>query len=251
MKKSRKIELVTKEPPPEDLQEYITWILTQDAGNNPVDDLTGERAARNQGRYHVWFIPGTTTDENKITRTCAVPSNTHILILAATSDSSYLEHEGAQDDGHLLAIAKEIAKLHKDVEITITDNEGNGETFGVKDANNPQEGELKLIETPAFPIIIAENNIYKKLYRVRGGYTHLAIVAWGIRVKLLEPGKYRLIMKAHHDGTPKDQPLEVKNLKVPVPRFNLDIEYELIAIAEKAAIVEKEKPIPSFAKYPE
>ena len=241
---SRKIELVTKEPPPEDLQEYIMWVLTQDAGNNPVDDFTGERAARNQGRYHVWFIPGTTTDENKITRTCTVPSNTEILILAATSDSSYLEHEGAQDDGHLLAIAKEIAKLHKDVEITITDDDGKGETFRVKDANNPQEGELKLSEAPAFPIIIPENNIYKKLYRVRGGYTHLAIVAWGIKVKLLEPGEYELIMKAHHDGTPKDQPLKVKNLEVPIARFNLDIEYTLTAIAEKGSLS-------PFAKYPE
>jgi len=242
VKKSRKIELVTKEPPPEDLQEYITWILTQDAGNNPVDDFTGERAARNQGRYHVWFIPGTTTDENKITRTCAVPSNTQILILAATSDSSYLEHEGAQDDGHLLAIAKEIAKLHKDVEITITDDEGNGETFGVKDANNPQEGELKLIETPAFPIVIPIDNIYRQLYGVRGGYTHIAVVALGIKVKLKD-GKYTLIMKAHHDGT--SQPLEVDNVKVDAPLFNLDLEYHLTAIPE-----EEQTPYP-FDKYSE
>ena len=120
-----KIEIITRNPSSEELQEYITWILTQDANDNPAIDLTGEKADRNQGRYKVWFIPGATDYENKINRTCTVPSKTEILILAATSDSSYLEHEGAEDDDHLLEIASEIAKLHKDVEITIIDDTGN------------------------------------------------------------------------------------------------------------------------------
>ena len=101
----------------------------------------------------------------------------------------------------------------------------------------------KLIEAPAFPIIIPENNIYKQLYTVKGGYTHLAIVAWGIKVKL-EPGKYTLILKAHHDATPQDRLYMVRNMKVDARRFNLDIEYMLTAIAEKG-------PLSTFAKYPE
>jgi hypothetical protein len=238
-----KIEVIPGGPSEKDLQEYITWYLTQDASKNPLNDVTGERAARNQGRYEVWFIPGTTTHKDKITRRCAIPSNREILILAATSDSSYLEHKDAKNDGQLLEIARVVAKLHKDVEIRIRDEAGNEEkTFGVRDANNPQEGELKLIEGPAFPIVIPENNIYRQLYGVGGGYTHLAVVALGIKVKLKD-GKYTLIMKAHHDGT--SQPLAADNLKVDAPPFNLDIEYQLTAIPE-----EEQTPYP-FNKYPE
>ena len=235
----RKIDIITKNPSSEDLQEYITWILTQDANNNPALDLTGEKAARNQGRYKVWFIPGATDYKNKITRTCTVPSNSEILILAATSDSSYLEHEGAEDDNHLMEIAREIAKLHKDVEITIIDDSGEKYTFRVKHAEKPEKDELQLIEAPAFRITIPENNIYKQLYYVKGGYTHLAIVAWGIKVKL-EPGKYTLILKAHHEA----QALIVRKLKVDVRSFNLDIEYNLTAIPEKESLT-------PFAEYPE
>jgi hypothetical protein len=237
-----KIEVIGQ-PSGQDVQEFIAWALTQDAAQNPLNDPTGERAARNQGRYRVWFIPGTTTHKDKITRTCAVPSNREILILAATSDSSYLEHKDAKNDGQLLEIARAVAKLHRDVEIRIRDEAGNEEkTFGVRDANNPQEGELKLIEGPAFPIVIPVNNIYRQLYGVGGGYTHLAVVALGIKVKLKD-GKYRLIMKAHHDGT--SQPLKVDNLEVDAPRFNLDLEYQLSAIPE-----EEETAYP-FNKYPE
>ena len=237
-----KIEVIGQ-PSGQDVQEFIAWALTQDAAQNPLNDPTGERAARNQGRYRVWFIPGTTTHKDKITRTCAVPSNREILILAATSDSSYLEHKDAKNDGQLLEIARAVAKLHRDVEIRIRDEAGNEEkTFGVRDANNPQEGELKLIEEPAFPIVIPVNNIYRQLYGVGGGYTHLAVVALGIKVKLKD-GKYRLIMKAHHDGT--SQPLKVDNLEVDAPRFNLDLEYQLSAIPE-----EEETAYP-FNKYPE
>ncbi len=232
-------ELIIKKPSSEELQEYITWILTQDANNNPAKDSTGEKAARNQGRYKVWFIPGATNDENKITRTCTVPSNTEILILAATSDSSYLEHKGAEDDDHLLEIAKEIANLHRDIEITIIDESGKKYTFLVNDAKNPKNDELQLIEAPAFPIIIPENNIYKDYYYVKGGYTHLAIVAWGIKVKL-EPGKYTLILKAQHDA----KLLKVRNLDIDARRFKLDIDYFLTAIAEKGSLS-------PFAKYPE
>jgi hypothetical protein len=237
-----KIEVIGQ-PSGQDVQEFIAWALTQDAAQNPLNDPTGERAARNQGRYRVWFIPGTTTHKDKITRTCAVPSNREILILAATSDSSYLEHKDAKNDGQLLEIARAVAKLHRDVEIRIRDEAGNEEkTFGVRDANNPQEGELKLTEEPAFPIVIPVNNIYRQLYGVGGGYTHLAVVALGIKVKLKD-GKYRLIMKAHHDGT--SQPLKVDNLEVDAPRFNLDLEYQLSAIPE-----EEETAYP-FNKYPE
>jgi hypothetical protein len=174
---------------------------------------------------------------------CTVPSNTEILILAATSDSSYSEHKGAEDDDHLLEIAREIAKLHRDIEVTIIDGSGNKDTFLVKDAKNPKKDELELIEAPAFPLIFPENNIYKDLYKVVGGYTHLAIVAWGIKVKL-EPGKYTLILKAQHDPTPKDQPLKVRNLNIDAGRFNLHIEYTLTAIAEKGSLS-------PFAKYSE
>jgi len=214
-----KIDLITKKPPAQDLREYITLILTQETSNNPVTDPTGERAARNQGRYEVWFIPGGIHNENKITRECTVPSDKEILILAATADSSYLEHRVAEKDDQLLAIAKETAKLHKNVEITIGhDGGGNKQTFREKD--------LELIETSAFPIIIPEDNIYKILYGVKGGFTRLAVVGWGIKVKL-EPGEYTLILKAQHDAA---------SIKVPglpvlhAPRFNLDIEYKLTAI---------------------
>jgi hypothetical protein len=239
-----KIDIITKNPSSEELQEYITWILTQDANNNPAVDLTGEKAARNQGRYKVWFIPGAINYENKITRTCTVPSKTEILILAATSDSSYLEHGdmehgGAEDDNHLLEIAREIAKLHKDIEITISNDSGKKYTFLVKDAQKPEKDELQLIEAPAFRIIIPANNIYKELYNVIGGYTHLAIVAWGIKVKL-EPGKYKLTLKARHDA----RDLIVRNLRVHARSFKLDIEYNLTAIPEKESLT-------PFAEYPE
>jgi hypothetical protein len=209
-----KIHLITKKPSPRDLQEYITWILTQETKVNPATDPTGERAARNQPRDGMWFIPGAIHNENKITRECTVPSNTEILILAATADSSYLEHSVAKKDNQLLAIAKEVAKLHKNVEITIG-HDGGGEFR-----------DLKLIETPAFPITIPEDNIYKILYGVKGGFTHLAVVGWGIKVKL-EPGEYTLILKAQHDSAS----INVPGLPVlHAPRFNLDIEYKLTAI---------------------
>lgn len=238
-----KVNVITKNPSSEELQEYITWILTQDANNNPAIDFTGEKAARNQGRYKVWFIPGATDYAGKINRTFTVPSKTEILILAATSDSSYSEHKGAEDDNHLLEIAREIAKLHKDVEITIIDDSGKKDTFLVEDAENPKKNELQLMEAPAFPIIIPANNIYKQQYSVNGGYTHLAIVAWGIKVKL-EPGDYTLILKARHKPTPENQPLIVRKLKVHAPSFNLDIECKLTAIVEK-------QPLTPFAEYPE
>jgi hypothetical protein len=214
-----RIDLITKKPPPQDLREYITWMLTQETSINPVTDPTGERAARNQGGYGVWFIPGGIHNENKITRQCTVPSNKEILILAATADSSYSEHRVAEKDDQLLAIAKETSKLHKNLEITIGhDGVSNEERFRDKD--------LEWIETPAFPIIIPDDNIYKILYSVKGGLTHLAAVGWGIKVKL-ERGEYTLILKAQHDA---------KSVKVPdlpelhAPRFNLDIEYKLTAI---------------------
>jgi hypothetical protein len=214
-----RIDLITKKPPAQDLREYITWMLTQETSINPVTDPTGERAARNQGGYGVWFIPGGIHNENKITRQCTVPSNKEILILAATADSSYSEHRVAEKDDQLLAIAKETSKLHKNLEITIGhDGVSNEERFRDKD--------LEWIETPAFPIIIPDDNIYKILYSVKGGLTHLAAVGWGIKVKL-ERGEYTLILKAQHDA---------KSVKVPdlpelhAPRFNLDIEYKLTAI---------------------
>jgi hypothetical protein len=236
-----KIDLVTKTPLPQDLQEYITWMLTQGASKNPVTDPTGERAARNQGRYKAWFIPGGIHNENKIFRECTVPANTEILILAATADSSYLEHKEAQDDGQLLAIAKETAKLHKNIEITISDDGGGmQQTFGVGDAKNPKKDDLQLIETSAFPIIIPEDNVYKILYGVKGGLTHLAIVGWGIKVKL-EPGKYKLILKAEHEA----EQVNVPGLPpLHAPRFKVDIEYTLTAIPEQG-------PLPLFAKYTE
>jgi hypothetical protein len=125
-----KNNLVSEKPSPEDLREYITWVLSQDANNNPVTDLTGERSSRHQGIDEVWYLPGGTHNENKIARECPVPSNTKILILAATSDSSYLEHKVAQNDDQLLAIAKETAKIHKNVEITIIDEGGTEQRFG-------------------------------------------------------------------------------------------------------------------------
>ena len=228
-----KIEIVTRKPTPKDLQEYITWVLSQDASENPVTDPSGERAARNQGRYRVWFIPGGIHNENKIARECPVPSNTEILILAATADSSYLEHKEAKNDDQLLAIAKATAKLHKNVEITISHE---------KDKEPRTFRDLELIEKAAFPIIIPENNIYKILYGVKGGFTHLAIVGWGIKVKLeASRSKYTLILKAEHDAGP----VQVKGLPpLHAPRFNLDIEYQLTAIAEKESLS-------SLAKYPE
>jgi hypothetical protein len=239
-----------KEPSDEDVKEYITWTLTQDASKNPANDFTGERAARNQGRYYVWFIPGTTTYEDKITRTCDVPSDAEILILAATSDSSYLEHKGAENDSQLLKIAEETAKLHKGVKIIIRDDKsGKEKKFGVEDASNPKDSELKIISKSAFPIVIPENNIYRLLYGVRGGYTHLAVAALGVKVKL-QSGKYTLTMKAHHDGTAPDRPLEIDGLKVAVPHFNLDIEYHL-TVRDISTIQDKEKPQNLFAKYPE
>jgi hypothetical protein len=234
-----KVNIITKNPASDELREYITWILSQDSNNNPALDPTGEKAARNQGRYNVWFIPGATDYAGKINRTCTVPSRTEILILAATSDSSYSEHKGAEDDKHLLEIAREIAKLHKDVEITIIDDSGNKDTFLVKNAKDPKKDELQLIEAPAFPIIIPANNIYKQKYKVNGGYTHLAIVAWGIKVKL-EPGDYTLILKARHDA----ESLIVRTLPVDAPSFNLDIEYKLTAIEEKQSLT-------PFNDYPE
>lgn len=238
-----KSQIIVEKPSPQDLQEYIIWALTQDESKNPLNDPTGERAARNQGRYGVWFIPGGITNENKITRECTVPSKTEILILAATSDSSYLEHKEAQNDDQLLAIAKEIAKLHKNVEIRIN-QEGSGEehTFRLEEVKSPKKDDnLELIEKPAFPIIFPENNIYKILYGVKGGFTHLAVVAWGIKVKL-EPGKYKLILKAQHDAAD----ISVPNGPGPIhaARFNLDIEYTLTAIAEKG-------PLSPFARYVE
>jgi hypothetical protein len=223
-------EIVATQPTENDLQEYIRWVLSQDASNNPVTDLTGERAARNQGRYGVWFIPGGIHNENKITRECTVPSNTEILILAATADSSYLEHKVAQNDDQLLRIAKATADLHENVKITIGHEGKESQTF---------QG-LKQIEKSAFPIIIPENNIYKIMYGVKGGFTHLAVVGWGIKVKL-EPGKYKLTLTAQHEvGSVKVDDLPPLH----APRFNLDIEYQLTAIAEKESLS-------SFAKYPE
>ena len=227
--RSEKIEVIPEGPSGEDLQEYITWVLTQDASKNPLNDFTGERSSRNQGRSDVWFIPGTTTHKGTITRTCDVPSNREIVILAATSDSSYLEHGDAKNDAQLLEIAMKVAKLHKDILIKIADDKGGWVRFEVADASN-QEGESKLIKRNAFPIIIPESNIYRQLYSVRGGYTHLAVVAFGIKVKL-KPGKYELIMQAHHDGT--SEPLEVDSVKVDAPPFNLDIKYDLNAREEK------------------
>jgi hypothetical protein len=214
-----KIDLITKKPSAKDLQEYITWILTQETNVNPATDPTGERAARNQRRDGIWFIPGGIHNENKITRECTVPSNREILILAYTADSSYSEHRAAQNDNQLLAIAKKTAELHKNVEITIGhDGGGNKQTFRDKD--------LERIETPAFEISIPEDNIYKILYGVKGGLTHLAVVGWGIKVKL-EPGEYTLILKAQHDA----ESIKVPDLPVlHAPRFNLDIEYKLTAI---------------------
>jgi hypothetical protein len=244
------LPLYHEKPSEEDLKEYITWTLSQDAAKNPAIDFTGERAARTQGRYPVWFIPGTTTNEDKITRACDVPSDTEILILAATSDSSYLEHKGARNDGQLRTIAEETAKLHKGVKIIIRDESGKEKEFGVEDASKRKEGEgLQIISKAAFPIIIPENNIYKQLYGVRGGYTHLAVAALGIKVKLT-PGKYTLVMKARHDGTPPDQPLEIDGLKIDVPRFNLDIEYKL-TVRDTTSIQGREKPQNPFANYPE
>jgi len=214
-----RIDLVTKKPSPQDLREYITWILTQETNVNPATDPTGERAARNQRRDGIWFIPGGIDNKNKITRECNVPSKREILILAYTADSSKSEHSVAQNDNQLLAIAKEIAKLHKKVEITIGHDGGeNKQTFLDKD--------LELIETPAFPISIPDNNIYKDLYGVKGGDTHLAIVGWGIKVKL-EPGEYTLILKAQHEPAS----INVPGLPEPVyaRSFNLDIEYKLTA----------------------
>jgi hypothetical protein len=237
-----KIEVVAKKPTSEDLQEYITWILSQDASNNPVTDSTGERAARGQGRYRAWFIPGGIHNEDKMVRECTVPANTEILILAATADSSYLEHKVANNDDQLLAIAKETAKLHKNVEITISDEGGTEQqTFRVEEAKNPRKDDLELVERHAFPMIIPKNNIYKILYGVKGGFTHLAIVGWGIKVKL-EPGKYRLILKAEHEA----ESITVPGLPGPLhsPRFNLDIEYTITAIAEKGSLS-------PFAKYEE
>jgi hypothetical protein len=239
-----KIDLVANGPTEQDLQEYITWVLTQDASKNPLTDLTGERAARNQGRKGVWFVPGGTHNENQIVRECTVPANTEILIFAATADSSYLEHKQAKNDDQLLAIAKETAKLHKNVEITISHDKGKVQkthTFGVKNARKSRKDDLELIEVRAFPIIFPEDNAYRILYGVKGGYTHLAIVGWGIKVRL-EPGKYKLILKAQHEA----ESIDVEGLPEPLhsPRFNLDIIYTLSAI-------EEEKPLSPFNDYPE
>lgn len=227
-----KIELVTTKPPAEDLQEYITWVLSQEASRNPVTDPTGERAARNQGRYRAWFIPGGIHNENKITRECTVPSNREILILAATADSSYSEHKVARNDDQLLEIAKEVAKLHKNVEITIS-HEGGKERQTFRD--------LEVIEKSAFEINFPEDNVYRVLYGVKGGFTRLAVVGWGIKVRL-DPGEYTLILKAEHDA---------KSINVPglpplhAPRFNLDIEYKLTALGQE------EPPSSSLARYTE
>jgi hypothetical protein len=215
-----KVHLISKKPSARELQDYLTWILTQETSINPVTDPTGERSARNQAINRVWFIPGGIHNENKITRECTVPSGTEILILAATADSSYLEHgKVAQNDNDLLAIAKETATIHRNLELTIGhDGLSNKQTF--------RDGDLDWIETPAFPIIFPDDNIYKILYGVKGGFTRLAAVGWGIKVKL-EPGEYTLILKSQHDATP------IKPPRLPVlhsPRFNLDIEYKLTAI---------------------
>jgi hypothetical protein len=236
-----KIYDVDKNPPAEDLQEYITWVLSQEISENPVTDPTGERAARNQGRYKVWFIPGGIHNENKIARECTVPSNTEILILAATADSSYLEHKDAKSDDQLLNIAKATADIHKKVEITIGERDKEPEKFR----------DLKLIQKDAFPIIFPENNIYKILYGVKGGFTHLAVVGWGIKVKL-QGGKYTLTLRAEHDA--KD--IKVPGLRSPVyaPRFNLDIEYQLTAVPEQPPQKPRtaiEGPPYRFANYAE
>jgi hypothetical protein len=214
-----KIHVVNKNPPAEDLKEYITWMLTQETSKNPVTDPTGERAARNQGIDGLWFIPGGIHNENKITRECTVPSNREILILAATADSSYLEHSVAKDDNQLLAIAKETAKLHRNLEITIGHD-------GVNNKERFRNGDLDWIEKPAFPINIPDDNIYKILYGVKGGFTRLAAVGWGIKV-MLEPGEYTLILKSEHPAdTIKVPPLP----ELYSPRFKLHIEYKLTAI---------------------
>jgi hypothetical protein len=240
--KTERIVVTSEKPSSRDLQEYITWVLTQEAGTNPVDDDVGERAAQNQGKYHIWFLPGATSHKDTLYRTCTVPADTELLILAATSDSSYLEHVDAQDDEHLLEIAKKIAELHRDVKITIKDmnDEASLKTYEIKDARNRQQGELELVIADSFPIVIPKNNIYKRLYGVKGGYTHIAAVGWGIKIKL-KRGKYIVTMQAHHDQVS----LEVRGLKFDAPSFNLNIEYEITAIEEKQSL-----KLP-FANYPQ
>src|SRR5574341_937438 len=216
-----KFQVDPKKPSDKDLEEYLTWTLSQDAVHNPALDTSGERVARNQGHYgNTWFLPGGIDHHGIIKRTCSVPAGVPFLIMNATSDACYLEHPNAKNDGHLLEIAKAVAALHTKVGITITDDTGATLSFEKPDGKSQPKNSLQLIEAPAFPIILPENHIYKAYYGFPGGYTRMAACAWGIKVVFSE-GTYTVKFEAEH---------QLRNLTVggytfDAKPFELNIEY--------------------------
>lgn len=221
---SNKIEIVSQSPPKQDLEKWLAWLLEQDRNKNPADDDTGQRTPQNQGRYPKFFLAGSLGAPGRtIRRRSTVPANQDIFSPVATTDASFLEHPDVKDEEELRAIARAIAKLHKDIEFTIATGD-ESHSFKVADASQ-EGGDLGLIETDAIPIIFPQYNIYRDRYGVHGGVTTLVAFGWAVTLRL-QPGDYTLRMKARHDPDKVD----VSGRKIVVPEFNLDVEYELTAV---------------------
>ncbi|OLC92690.1 MAG: hypothetical protein AUI60_01255 [Thaumarchaeota archaeon 13_1_40CM_2_39_4] len=202
---------------------WIKWQLEQERDVNPANDLTGQRAARNQKDRDVWFLTGSFGNNGTIVRDVTVPAGKNVLVEGASSDCSFAEGPPfANTIQDLKDRANAICDLHKNIKVVIDDKAYEIPTAVDKNKKRVLHGDLERVETDPIAIVFPEDNGYKDKYLVKGGATVLVCCAWAMLVTF-DAGKHTVSLHAEHEA---DKELKVGPFRLDV-FYNLDVEQNL------------------------
>ena len=123
--------------------EWWNWCLSLPRDQNPITDITGEYASRNQ-RGPVWFLAGTFGGTAE--RTCEIPAEKAIFFPIYCNETSYAECPNFKTEEELRVFAKADIDQVKTITSTV-------------DGQRLPNSDLRRLESPPFELDLPEGNI--------------------------------------------------------------------------------------------
>lgn len=149
--------------------EWWKWFISIPAGDNPINDPSGERCALGQ-QGPVWFLVG--SGGGKAERECTIPAGSAILIPAINVECSYAEDQSLRTDDDLRACATSDQDLVTETAATL-----NGSVL-----------QVHRVQSPVFNLTFPVDNVFG----LPVGPTKAVSEGFWVFVKPLPPGQYLL-----------------------------------------------------------
>lgn len=152
--------------------EWWSWCLSLPRDQNPITDITGEYASRNQ-RGPVWFLAGTFGGTAE--RTCEIPAEKAIFFPISCNETSYAECPNFKTEAELRAFAKADIDQVKTLMATV-------------DGQRLPSSDLRRVRSPMFDLALPEENVLG----VAAGNTRSASDGYWVFLKPLPVGRHEI-----------------------------------------------------------